>query len=191
MSAPANSINACTSLRASSGAHENFAHEITPNLPPVHRHYRFIERTPSNRQKESNLSKRRKILAGQRCALLDNGWICCLRLRCIQAFDKELVQSRRSSYLGMSPFQRKTILKSMLQEDRTFKFEGVRVCQRFITQVLSFSNSVIAAVKRTAICSRITKRASDATWRASWLRQSRRSGFFEATGGVVRRQDAR
>ncbi len=116
-------------------------------LPPLRRRYRFFERTPCSRPQESNLAKKRRLLAGQRCPLLDNGWICCTRRRCVHAFEKDILHARRSHFLGMSCFERKTTLRSMLQSDGTFQFDGLRVCQRFIMEVLTFSNSVIAAVK--------------------------------------------
>ncbi len=119
----------------------------TEQLPLSTRPYRFSERTQSLRPQESSLAKKRRLLAGQRCILLENGWICCNRLRCVSKFDKEVIQSRRSAYLGMSCFERKTTLKAMLQGDRSFRFEGNRVCQQFIIHVLTFSNSLIAAVK--------------------------------------------
>lgn len=100
-----------------------------------------------HRKEERNLVKRRKLLAGQRCDLPDNGWVCCERRRYINWFDKDLNESRRSAILGKSYFERKSIVESMLQVDGSFRFKGVKVCQTFVTQVLSFSNSVIAAVK--------------------------------------------
>ncbi len=115
------------------------------SLPKSTRSHRFTRRTPSSRHRESNLAKKTKVLARQKCCLLDNGWVCCSRLSCVYAIDKDVIQSRRSAFLGMSYFEREKTLKSMLQKDG--RFEGLYVCQKFVTEVLTISNIVIAAVK--------------------------------------------